>query len=99
MNSKEYSDCIFPRDIFKLDINKDIILDILLGNSDEIADSLKLQYNTRNVLDLHKYRLLLIDNMHCIILKYSFYNMTELSKLFIVWLRRKSIIIYKYIFQ
>ena len=72
IDSKEYIDCIFPRDIFKLDINKDIILDILLGNSDEIADSLKLQYNTRYALDLDKYRLLLTDNTHYIILKYSF---------------------------
>lgn len=44
INSKKYTDCIFPRDIFKLDINKNIILDILPGGSNEIADSLQLQY-------------------------------------------------------
>ena len=72
MNSKEYIDCIFPRDIFRLDVNCDILLEVFPGNSDEPIDSLILHYNQKYILDLDKYRSLLNPNVDEIVLKYKF---------------------------
>lgn len=72
MDSKQYTDCIFPRDIFKLDIKSNIILNVFAGNSDEAIDSLILKYNQKYILDLDKYRQQLDSDTHGIILKYSF---------------------------
>ena len=72
IEKKEYIDCIFPRDIFKLNIDDDIILDIFPGNSDEAIDSLLLRYNKKYILNLDKYRQKLSPDTYYIVLKYRF---------------------------
>lgn len=72
LDTSRFVDCIFPRDIFRLDTEKDIMLDVLPGNSDIAFDSFRLRYNTKYYLNFDKYRRKLDKDTYYIVLKYGF---------------------------